>query len=89
MSTYKMPMALINDTYSNANECHFFITTIIMIRSDKMIVVYRRTITMNFLLPTLSNLPSEVDTQQLNISYYNSIILCLLIIKLKNDKEHY
>ena len=62
------PMCL--DTYS-MNECHFFITTIIMIRRNKMIEMSFKTLIIKVLVFILSNLLSsrrlEVDTQQLNV----------------------
>ena len=50
-------------------KCHFFITTIKLIRRNKMIAMIFRTFNIKVLVFTLSNLLSEVDTQQPNISY--------------------
>ena len=62
------------DTYS-MNECHFFITTIIMIRRNKMIEMSFKTLIIKVLVFILSNFLSsrrlEVDTQQLNVPKLN------------------
>ena len=74
------PMCL--DTYS-MNECHFFITTIIMIRRNKMIEMSFKTLIIKVLVFILSNLLSsrrlEVDTQQLNVPKHNAayMIYCV------------
>ena len=57
------------DTYSNANECHFFISTTRIVRIDKMIVMYLRTFIIKILFFIFIKPPfyyeSKVDTQQL------------------------
>lgn len=42
-------MTLIDNTDSNANECHFFITIIITIKSNRMIERYLRTLIIKIL----------------------------------------
>jgi len=57
------------DTYSNANECHFFISITRIVRIDKMIVMYLRTFITKILFFIFIEPPfyyeSKVDTQQL------------------------
>jgi len=64
------PLCLVRHLISYEIKCHFFITTIIMIRRNKMIVMYRRTLTTKFLFFIIIKPPLyvelEVDTQQLN-----------------------
>ena len=60
---------LFSDTYSNANECHFFITITNMVRSNKMMVNRSRNFIIKVFVLITINLLSfyrlEVDTQQL------------------------
>ena len=74
------PMCL--DTYS-MNECHFFITTIIMIRRNKMIEMSFKTLIIKVLVFILSNLLSsrrlEVDTQQLNVPKINVTFVVITV----------
>ena len=60
------------DAYSNANECHFLISTTRIVRIDKMIVMYLRTFIIKILFFIFIKPPfcyeSKVDTQQLIFS---------------------
>lgn len=61
-------MTLIDNTDSNANECHFFITIIITIKSNRMIERYLRTLIIKILFLIFIKPPLNrdlVDTQQL------------------------
>ena len=70
------------DTYSNANECHFFITIIIMIRSNKMIERYLRTLITKILFFIIIKSPlfmrfgrhSTTDISYENYTKYFNII---------------
>ena len=46
------------DTYSNANECHFFISITNIVKKSKMITMYLRTFIIKILFDILSNLLS-------------------------------
>ena len=46
------------DTYSNANECHFFISITNIVKRNKMITMYLRTFIIKILFDILSNLLS-------------------------------